>query len=160
MHYDFYLIRIWTLHRRFSFSTIKYIFGQHYKIFHDSIRKLCWVNYNVQFDKGRWWAIANYLITHYKGVYRLKTPYDLSTNQFPRKLDGTYEDMNIYISCQHDMKIFYYGRNTLQAYIPSLIRGHNIIKAINENFGQDKIFNIEDSLEISACYTGGQFYCP
>ena len=64
---------------------------------------------------------------------------------FPRKLDGTYEDMDIYISCQHDMKIFYYGRNTLQAYIPSLIRGHNIIKAINENFGQDKIFDIEET---------------
>ena len=84
-------------------------------------------------------------MTHYKGVYRLKTPYDLSTNQFPRKLDGTYEDMDIYISCQHDIKIFYYGRNTLQAYIPSLIRGHNIIKAINEKFEQDKIFDIEET---------------
>lgn len=82
---------------------------------------------------------------HYKGVYRLKAPYDLSTNQFPRKLDGTYEDIDIYISCQHDMKVFYYGRNTLQAYIPSLIRGHNIIKAINEKFGQDKIFDVEDT---------------
>lgn len=75
----------------------------------------------------------------------MKTPYDLTTKMFPRKLDGTYEDMDIYISCQHDMKIFYYGRNTLQAYIPSLIRGHNIIKAINENFGQDKIFDIEET---------------
>ena len=64
---------------------------------------------------------------------------------FPRKLDGTYEDMDVYISCQHDMKIFYFGRNTLQAYIPSLIRGHNIIKVINEKFGQDKIFDIEDT---------------
>ena len=42
------------------------------------------------------------------------------------------------------MKIFYFGRNILQAYIPSLIRGHNIIKSINENFGQDKIFDIEE----------------
>ena len=84
-------------------------------------------------------------MTHYKGVYRLKAPYDLTTNQFPRKLDGTYEDIDVYISCQHDMKIFYFGRNTLQAYIPSLIRGHNIIKSINENFGQDKIFDVEET---------------
>lgn len=33
----------------------------------------------------------------------------------------------------------------MQAYIPSIIRGHNIITYINENFGQDVIFNIEEN---------------
>ena len=35
----------------------------------------------------------------YKGTYRLKAPYDLVTNQFPRKLNGTLEDADIYIDC-------------------------------------------------------------
>lgn len=41
--------------------------------------------------------------------------------------------------------MFYYGSGILQAYIPSIIRGHNIIKYINENFGQDTIFDIEEN---------------
>lgn len=41
--------------------------------------------------------------------------------------------------------MFYYGSGILQAYIPSIIRGHNIIKYINENFGQDIIFDIEEN---------------
>ena len=41
--------------------------------------------------------------------------------------------------------IFYVGRNTLQAYIPSLGRGHNIIKYINDNVGQDVIYDIEET---------------
>ena len=41
--------------------------------------------------------------------------------------------------------IFYVCRNTLQAYIPSLGRGHNVIKYINENIGQDIIYDIEET---------------
>lgn len=41
--------------------------------------------------------------------------------------------------------MFYYGSGILQAYIPSIIRGHNIIKYINENFGHDIIFDIEEN---------------
>lgn len=41
--------------------------------------------------------------------------------------------------------MFYYGSGILQAYIPSIIRGHNIIKYINENFGRDIIFDIEEN---------------
>ena len=90
-------------------------------------------------------SIANYLITHYKGTYRIKAPYDKRNNQFPRKLDDTYEDIDCYISCMHGNMIFYVGRNTLQAYIPSLGRGHNIIKYINDNVGQDVIYDIEET---------------
>ena len=91
--------------------------------------------------------IANYLITHYKGTYRIKVPYDIKTHQFPRKIDGTYEDIDCYIDCQYGNKIYHYGHNILQAYIPSIIRGHNIIKYINENLGQDIIFDIEETDE-------------
>ena len=90
--------------------------------------------------------IANYLVSHYKGVYRIKAPYD-SKNQFPRKLNGTFEDIDCYIDCQFGNKIFYYGRNKLHAYIPSIGRGRNIIKHINENFGSEIIFNIEETDE-------------
>lgn len=81
----------------------------------------------------------------YKGIYRIKAPYDKTTNQFPRKLDNNYEDIDCYIDCQHGNKIFHFGRSILQAYIPSLQRGHNIVKYINENFGEDIIFNIEET---------------
>ena len=96
------------------------------------------------FLESRWLTIS-YLIDKYKGKYRIRCPYDLSTNQFPRKLNGTFEDIDLFIDCQYGNKIFYYGRNILQAYIPSIIRGHNIIKYINDNFGQDAIFDIEET---------------
>lgn len=41
--------------------------------------------------------------------------------------------------------MFSYGHGILQAYLPSIIRGHNVIKYINQNFGQDIIFDIEES---------------
>ena len=88
---------------------------------------------------------TGYLTTRYKGIYRIKVPYDKTTNQFPHKLDGTFEDIDCYIDCQHGNKIFHFGRSILQAYIPSLQRGRNIIKYINETFGEDIIFNIEET---------------
>lgn len=41
-------------------------------------------------------------------------------------------------------KVFHYGRDVLQAYIPSLGRGHNVIKAINE-MDSSMIFDIEET---------------
>lgn len=46
----------------------------------------------------------------------------------------------------HGNKITYYGKSILQAYIPSLIRGHNILKAINE-IDSSIIFDIEETDE-------------
>lgn len=89
--------------------------------------------------------MANYLINRYKGIYRIKTEYDKSTNMFHRKLDGTFEDIDCYIDCQNGIRIFSFGHGVLQAYIPTIIRGHNIIKYINENFNEDIIFDIEES---------------
>ena len=47
--------------------------------------------------------------------------------------------------CQHCNRIYSFGHGILQAYIPSIGRGHNIIKYITENFGQDIIFDIEET---------------
>lgn len=76
----------------------------------------------------------SYLIDHYKGKYRLLCEYDKSTNQFPRKLNGTFEDIDIYIACLKGIKIFYNGNSRLQAYIPSLQSGRNIIKIIYSKY--------------------------
>ena len=63
----------------------------------------------------------SYLISKFKGIYRLKVPYNPQTNDFNRKLNGTLEDIDVYIDCQHGNKVTYYGNSILQAYIPSII---------------------------------------
>lgn len=60
-------------------------------------------------------------------------------------MDGTLEDIDVYIDCQYGNKIFHYGHSILQAYIPSLIRGRNIIKTINDKYGDGIIFDIEET---------------
>lgn len=75
---------------------------------------------------------TSYLTDKFKGIYRILPEIDTSTNDFPRKLNGTYEDVDCYISCQHDIRIYYYGNKLLQVYVPSLQRGNNIIKLIKE----------------------------
>lgn len=87
---------------------------------------------------------TSYLTDKFKGKYRLKVPIDKTINDFSRKLNGTYEDIDMYIDCQHGNKVFHFGGSILQAYVPSLIRGHNIIKSINE-INSDLIFDIEET---------------
>lgn len=84
---------------------------------------------------------------HYKGVYRLKAPIDVRYNQFSRKLDGTYEDIDVYIDCYNKIQISYFGHGILEVYCPSIGRGHNLIKAIKEEFHGDIIFNIKETSE-------------
>ena len=88
---------------------------------------------------------TSYLIDKFKGKYRLKVPINKTTNDFSRKLNGNYEDIDVYIDCLYGNKVFYYGSSILQAYIPSLIRGHNVIKAINEFQHEGIIFDIEET---------------
>lgn len=45
----------------------------------------------------------------------------------------------MYINCCHGNKVFHYGGNVLQAYIPSIGRGNNILKLIDKNL----VFDIE-----------------
>lgn len=79
----------------------------------------------------------NYIM-RYKGRYRLKCEIDQNTGDFPRNEDGSIEDIDVYVSCQHDNRIYCYGHinNTrpvwLIAYIPSMKRGRNIVKALKE----------------------------
>lgn len=82
-------------------------------------------------------------MSHYKGVYRLRTEIDKNTNMFPREYTGQFAENDVYIDCQKGIRIFHYGNRILQAYIPSLGRGNNIIKAIRQNFSDDTIFHIE-----------------
>ena len=89
--------------------------------------------------------IANYLITKYKGQYRLKCEYDKNTNMFSRKLDGTFEDIDVYIDCQHNIRVFSLGQGVLQAYIPSKGRGRNIVRAVKETLGENVLTNIKES---------------
>ena len=84
------------------------------------------------------------MIDKYKGRYRLKAEYDLDAFQFPRKLDGTYEDIDVYIDCRFGNRVYHFGQNVLQAYVPSIMRGHNIIKAIKKDYG-DVLFDIEET---------------
>lgn len=83
-----------------------------------------------------------YLTNRYKGKYRLKCEYDKRDNQFPTKIDGSFEDADVYIDCINNIRVFHYGRGILQAYVPSVKRGHNIIDNI-----KDFIFDIEETDE-------------
>lgn len=72
--------------------------------------------------------MANYLISHYKGKYRILCDVCEDTNDFPKKLNSTYEDIDCYISCEKGIKIFSYGRGVLECYIPSIKQGRNILR--------------------------------
>lgn len=81
----------------------------------------------------------------YKGTYRLKTAIDDRTKMFPREYDGQFASQDVYIDCQKNVQIFHYGKSILEAYVPSLIRGHNIVKAIKNDLGEDVIFHIDET---------------
>ena len=91
-------------------------------------------------------TIANYLMK-YKGVYRLKTPYCEKTKMFPREYDGQLADADVYIDCANKITVSSWGHGILEAYIPSLVRGRNIVKAIHSELGDNIIFNIEETDE-------------
>lgn len=75
--------------------------------------------------------MANYLM-RYKGTYRLKAHVDQCTNDFPRNINGIIESDDVYIKCAFGNQIYHYGRAILVAYIPSIGRGHNILKDLGE----------------------------
>jgi hypothetical protein len=64
---------------------------------------------------------------------------DKNTCDFPKNPDGSIEDCDMFISCQYGNKITTYGHMDdnkktvwLTAYIPSVVRGRNIRKALDE----------------------------
>lgn len=92
--------------------------------------------------------MSNY-ITKYKGIYRIMCPIDQHTKDFPREYDDTYADIDLYIKCYNDCKIFHYGHGILEFYCPSLGRGRNIVRAIqNEGLEQCIIYMEESDSEV------------
>lgn len=79
----------------------------------------------------------NYYLSKYVGKYRLKAIIDPYTNDFLRDYDGEFETGDIYIKCNNDIQIKYYGKGTLICYVPSVMRGHNILKKMATELGFD-----------------------
>lgn len=81
--------------------------------------------------------MANYLVTKFRGKYKLMPDIDISTNDFARDCDGVIDEDMVYISCYYDTKVYYWGlndshRGVLIAYIPSKQRGNNIKKEMKK----------------------------
>ncbi len=81
--------------------------------------------------------MSNYLVTKFRGKYKLMPDIDLETNDFPRDCDGVIDEDMVYISCYNDTKVYYWGlndshRGVLIAYIPSKQRGNNIKKEMKK----------------------------
>ena len=88
-----------------------------------------------------------FMMDKFKGTYRLRSPFCTQTFQFPRDINGNFADNDIYIDCANGIQISYFGnRGKLEAYIPSLGRGRNIVKAIYSEF----VKPIEESEYFSA----------
>lgn len=77
--------------------------------------------------------MANYLVSHFKDVYRILPDLLYDNTDFSRNMDGSIDEDAVYIKCQFGCKIYSYGNGTLTAYIPSLGRGRNIKKAMDKN---------------------------
>lgn len=85
-------------------------------------------------------------MTHYKGIYRLRTPIDERTKTFPREYTGQFAENDVYVDCYKGGQVFHIGGKILEFYCPSLQRGHNIVKAIKHAFQEENIiFNIVET---------------
>ena len=92
----------------------------------------------------RRWIIISYLIDKFKGKYRILVEPNHTTNDWNRKLDGSLEDIDLYIACKSGIKVFYYGSSILEAYIPSKGRGRNLKKEIDK-INQNLIFDYTET---------------
>ncbi len=78
----------------------------------------------------------NYYLSKYVDIYRVKSEIDLDTNDFCRDVHGQLcNNSDIYIKCANGIKVFHYGGNVLEVYIPSIGRGHNILLALAQEVG-------------------------
>lgn len=75
----------------------------------------------------------------YKGKYRILPVLDEVYHDLPRDNSGNinHKEVELYIACQYGNKITEYGKDgsnrmVLRAYIPSIGRGRNIKKALDE----------------------------
>lgn len=86
----------------------------------------------------------SYLIDKFKNKYRLRCEICQDTNDFPHKLNGTYEDIDVYIDCANNIRVYYYGHSLLEVYIPSLGRGRNVIRKIYHDYINSNNVQISD----------------
>lgn len=78
----------------------------------------------------------------------MKAHIDQNTNDFPRDIHGHIDSDDIYIDCAMGNQITHYGHGILVAYIPSIGRGHNILKVIGkELYDEGTINNLNDDYE-------------
>jgi len=89
--------------------------------------------------------MSQYMISKFKGIYRLLADLDLETNDFPRDENGGIEDAGVYISCQYGNKIYHWGRDVLIAYVPSRSRARNIKKEMKKQ--KIEFFDYDESDE-------------
>ena len=78
-----------------------------------------------------------YYLSRYVGVYRIKSHIDETTNDFPRDEEGKLEQNDVYIKCEKGGQIYHYGHSTLVCYVPSIGRGHNILKQLGQDLGMN-----------------------
>ena len=76
----------------------------------------------------------NYLVSHYKGKYRVKAHYDLDTNDFIRDAEGELDDSfgDFYLSGRSGIEIHHGVGSELACYIPKLQLGNNVLKSYYE----------------------------
>lgn len=91
--------------------------------------------------------MANYLVSHYKGVYRILPDLTYDSTDFARNMDGSIDEDAVYIKCKNNCKVYAYGNGVLTAYIPTLIRGHNMLKAMKKD-GIEIVDSDESSEEV------------
>ena len=77
--------------------------------------------------------MSRYLVDKFKGKYRIIAPID-SSGDFPKELNGDYSTNDIFIKCNNKIMVYHIGGRELQCYIPSIGRGRNMVRAINEEF--------------------------
>lgn len=86
----------------------------------------------------------NYLLK-YKGTYRIMPEICTDTNDVPRnhldEIEESYGDL--YVLCANGLKIYHNTRDVLTAYIPTLQRAHNIMKALKEK--EILYFNVKEA---------------
>lgn len=83
--------------------------------------------------------MSNHYLMKYKGTYRVLPVLDETYHDLPRDSNGNivHEEVELYIACKNGNKITEYGKDQsnrmiLQAYIPSIGRGRNIKRAMDE----------------------------
>lgn len=77
----------------------------------------------------------DYYLSKYIGKYRIKAEIDQNTNDFCRDVHRNLENnMDIWIKCANGIKVFHYGGDILQVYIPSIGRGRNIARSIYRDY--------------------------